>query len=523
MKNQLSFMKEQKKNYKISEKNLIRQLNIKEKEVNDLRTILNTNMSIKSQITSLNHEWKDEDNSKEIKEIRSYNESINVNKKYYKPKSFSLIERRIRSFNNTINKRNILLINNNINKSYNSKNISKHKINNINVIKKKRDKIASNIISGSNTKRTKDVTCLKIMNNIIKPNKSNFYSNYNSVNLFRKKKLNKSDSRSHVTKNKGIKSKINLPDESINSKNILLNNNKSDIKSNKNIKENELKNKDKILINYNTNIINTNVSIDKLTIKQKLKDIRKIIDEKLNEITRNKRYNIKRTISAVYEKKDKSPFFNDKPKTKREPSLRYNNIYDNKNNSNKLGIKTSKKFQTNKYNSNDFIQKLQNFTIQNKNKNNRKNRKIKIKFKNNSMFNIKNDELKKNNDKILVIHGYTGKKKGAHFHLYKTNNKNAKIKKNNSMVNLNKMPSGKNQYFENKNKTIINNPHITGFTYRKSNNFDKIYLLNKKIKKNDINNKNIKNKNNEININNKMNSSLRKYIYNKCGSSSKIE
>ena len=521
MKNQLSFMKEQKNNYKISEKNLIKKLNIKEKEVNELRTILNTNISIKSQISSLNHEWKDEDNSKERKEIRSYNESINVNKKYYKPKSLSLIERRLRSFNNSINKRNILLINNNTNKSYNSKHISKHKINNINVIKRKRDKIVSNIFNGSNTKRTKDVTCLKIMNNIIKPNKPNFYSNYNSANLFRKKKLNKSDSRSYATKNKGIsKSKINLPEESINSKNILLNNNKSDINSNKNIKENELKhnNRDKILINYNTNIINTNVSIDKLTIKQKMKDIRKIIDEKLNEITRNKRYNIKRTMSAVYEKKDKSPFYNEKVKTKRESSLRYYNIYDNKNNSNKLGIKTSKKYQTNKYNSNDFIQKLQNFTIQNKIKNNRKNRKIKIKLKNNSMFNIKNDELKKYNDKIFVIQGYTGKKKGGHIHLYKTNNKNTTIKKNNSVLNLNKMPNGKSQYFENKNKTIINNPHNTGFTYRKNSNFDKKYLLNKKLKKH--NNNNIKN---EMNNNNKMNLSLRKYIYNKYAPNSKNE
>ena len=506
MKNQLSFMKEQKNNYKMSEKNLIKKLNNKEKEVNDLKTILNTNMSIKSQITSLNHEWKDEDNSKEIREIKSYNESINVNKKYYKPKSLSLIERRLRSFNNTFNKRNILLINNNDNKSYSSKNISNHKVNNINVIKKKKDKIVSNIFSDSNTKRIKNVSYLKIINNIIKPIKSNFYSNYNSVNIFRKKKLNKSDSKGHVVKNKGnSKSKINLPEESINSKNILINNNKSDINPNKNIKENEIKhnNKDKILINYNTNIINTNVSI----IKQKMKDIKKIIDEKLNEITRNKRYNIKRTISAVYEKKEKSPFFNEKIKTKREPSLRYNNIFDNKDSSNKLDNKTTKKYQTNKYNSNDFIQKLQNFTIQNKNKNN-KNRKIKIKIKNNSMFNIKNYELKKNNDKIFVIQGYTGKKKGGNIHLYKTNNKKYKIKKNNSVINLNKMPSGKNQYYENKNKTIINNPHNAGFTYRKSNNPDKIYLIDKKFTKND---------------NNKMNSSLRKYIYNKCASSSKIE
>ena len=54
------------------------------------------------------------------------------------------------------------------------------------------------------------------------------------------------------------------------------------------------------MINYNTNIINTNVSLDRLTVKQKMKDIRKVIDEKINEITRNKNNKIHRTISKIY-------------------------------------------------------------------------------------------------------------------------------------------------------------------------------------------------------------------------------
>ena len=498
-------MKEQKNNYKISEKNLKKKLNLKEKEINDLRTILNTNASIKSQISSINHEVKDDDNSKEIKEIKPYNDMLNANNKYYRPKSLSLIERKLSSYNNSINRRNLLQINNS-NKSYNSKNISKNKINNLNISKKKKDK-NSKIFSANNTKRTNDISSIRIINKIIKPH---FYSNYNSINSFRRKKLNKSDSRSHASNKKA--------EESINSKNILINSNKSDINSNKNLKVKNLhSNKNKIMINYNTNIINTNVSINKLTIKQKMKDIRKEIDEKINEITRNKRHNIRRTISAVYEKRiNKSPFFNEKIKTKREPSLRYNNIYNNKNNSNKLGIKSRKQFIINKYNSNAFRKKLQNFTIQHKNKNNKKNPKIKIKFKNNSIQNIKNDEINKNNDKIFVIEGYTGKKKGGYIQLYKNNDKTIKIKKNNSVINLNQMGTGKNQYFENKNKTIINNQHNTGFTYRK-NNFDKIYILNKRFKKND---NSIKNKNNE---NKKINSSLRKYIFNKCASNSKID
>ena len=61
--------KKQKKNYKNAENNLRKKLNLKEKEVNDLRVLLNTNISIKSQISSIIHDGKDEENSKEIREI----------------------------------------------------------------------------------------------------------------------------------------------------------------------------------------------------------------------------------------------------------------------------------------------------------------------------------------------------------------------------------------------------------------------------------------------------------------------
>lgn len=509
MKNQLSFLKEQKNNYKISEKSLRKKLNLKEKEVNDLRTIINTNISIKSQISSINHDTKEEDNSKEIKEIKPYNEIINENKKYDRPKSLSLIERKLNSYNSSINRRNLLHINNNTNKSNNSKNVSNNK--NIKIRKKKKDKnkTISNIFNVSNNKWKNNGSSMKIINNIIRPH---YYSNFNSMNSFRKRRLNKSDSRSHAS-NKRV-------EESNNSKNILISNNKSINNSNKNLKEKDLgqSNKNKIMINYNTNIINTNVSINKLTIKQKMKDIKKEIDEKINEITRNKRHNIKRIVSAVYDKMKKSPFCNEKIKTKREQFLKYNNnnINDNNKNinSNKLDIKSKKKFKINKYNSNAFIQKLQNFTIQHKNNVN-KSRKIKIKFKNNSVHNIKNDEKNKNNEKICVLQGYNGKKTGGHTKLYKNNGGVVKFKKNNSAININQMSSGKNQNLENKNRTINNNNK--GLTYRKNNNFNKVFLLNKKIKKPD---NSMKNKNNEIYNNNP---SIRKYIFNKSSSGLKFD
>ncbi len=281
---------------------------------------------------------------------------------------------------------------NNSNKSYNSKNISKHKIKNINNPKNvNKYKTVSNLFSGSKTKRIKEDASIKIINNLIKPY---IYSNYNSnsINSFRGKRLEKSDSRSLISRRIISKSKINTHEESNNSKHFLINFNKIEINSNKSKKDKELvhNNKDKIMINYNTNIINTNVSIDKLNIKQKIRDFGKDIDDKITDITRNNKHSFKRTISEIYDKRSKSPFLNEKLKliTKRKPSFRYKEKH---NNSNKLINKSRKNIKINKDNSNIFRQKLQTLTIQNRNINNRKSKKIKIKFnnKNNSMINIK--------------------------------------------------------------------------------------------------------------------------------------
>ena len=96
----------------------------KEKEINELKSILNTNASIKSQISSIYHEPKDIENEKVPEgEIFSYmdNNDINVKKKKHKKKSLSLLERKLSSLSSINNRRNILRVNN-INRSHNSKN-----------------------------------------------------------------------------------------------------------------------------------------------------------------------------------------------------------------------------------------------------------------------------------------------------------------------------------------------------------------------------------------------------------------
>jgi hypothetical protein len=110
---------------------LKQKLSIKEKEINELKTILNTNASIRSQISSIYQDQKEEEYSKENeketkRDIFSYlGNNMKISKKKHKKKSLSLIERKLSSLS-SINRRNLLRINY-INKSNNSKNNSKKK------------------------------------------------------------------------------------------------------------------------------------------------------------------------------------------------------------------------------------------------------------------------------------------------------------------------------------------------------------------------------------------------------------
>ena len=550
MKHELSFLKNQKNSQKIQEKNLKQNLAIKEKEINELKTILNTNVSMKSQISSIYKDQKDEENSKENekereKEICSYTDnnnhnfnSLNIGKKKRKNKSLSLIERKLSSYSN-MNRRNLLRVNY-INKSNNSKNNSKRK----NSYKKNKNKnknlngnnnsnIGNNLIanseykyktianvynSDSSTKRTKNDNSIKIKHKI----KKSCYYNYNSINTLRLKRLDKSVSRSMPSK-RGIEESF--------TKNYFLNINRSDISSNKNKKFMKDKNviKNKILINYNTNIINTNISIDKGSLNKKIKELKNSLEEKISDIARNKnkKNGIKRTISAFYDKRDKNTIFIEKIKTRRERSFRRKNFYNfDKNNSSKIkknkSIIVNGNYNTNNgNNSNLFRKQFPQLIIQHKNKNAKKGKKMTIKLKDNSMFNIKNDMSKDyTKNKFSIIHANTGKNP-------KNEKNNNKIIKNSPTVYINKnIISIKKHhnypnYETNVNRTLKNNPYNVGLTYRKYKHFDNMSnFYDKNFSKND-NKGNI----NKLHINsstNRLNPSLRKFIFSKCMTNSNI-
>ena len=529
-------LKNQKNNQKIQEKNLKQNLALKEKEINELKNILNTNISIKSQASSIYKEQKDEENSKEndkeqVREICSYidnnNYNLNIKKKKHKKKSLSLIERKLSSCN-IINRRNLLKVNH-LNKSFNSKNNSKRintskkiknmnynfiiinnsKIgNNLNAYSENKFKTINNAFnSGSSTKRTKNDNSIKVENKI---KKSNYY-NYNSINSVRMKKLDKSISRSMPSK-RGIEESF--------TKNYCFNINRSDINSNKIkkiMKDNNVI-KNRILINYNTNIINTNISMDKSNINKKIKEFGNSLEEKISEITRNKnkRNGIKRTISAFYDKMDKYSIFLEKFKTRRENSFRHNNFYKiDKNNNSKIKKKQNsygkRLHNNNGYDSNYFRKQFPQVSLQNKIKKAKKGKKMKIKLKDNSMFNIKNDISRDYSKNKFFIQAYTGKNPNED----KNNNK---IINNFSTLNIDKKIIAIKKIETNFNRTIKTNLNNAGLTYRKYKHFNKLSVVYNNKNENKI-------KTNKLNINssnNRINPSLRNFIFSKCIPNSKI-
>ena len=455
------------------------------------------------------------------------NNAINVKKKKHKKKSLSLLERKLSSLS-SMNRRNLLRVNN-INRSHNSKNNSKRVRNNKinkNEIKNymsnpkndnnylnantefKHKTIAKIYYSDSNTKRTKNDNSIKVKQKI----KKSCYYNYNSINSLRIKRIDKSISRSMPSK-RGIEESF--------AKNYFWNINRSDISSNKNKKLLQDKSiiKNKILINYNTNIINTNISLDKSSINKKMKELKNSLEEKISDATRNKnkKNSIKRTISAFYNKRDKNSLFLENIKTRREKSIRHSK-YLNIDNNNSLKFKKNGYYNINSgYNSNFFRKKFPQINISQKNKKPQKIKKMKIKLKDNSMLNIKNDYTKEFKNKFSFIQAYTGKNQNEE-------RKNCRITKDTPALNINKhnISIKKNPNCDiNINKTMKSNPYNIGLTYRKYKNLDKLTsLYDKNLSKNEN-----KNKMNKLNINsngNRINQSLRNFIFSKCTSNSNL-
>lgn len=469
--------------------------------------MINTNISMKSQLSSICLDYDDEKmfRAKRLPYHCNINYDIN-NKVNERPKSLSMIEKKVISYKNP-NNRNYIHINSNT-KSLSKNKKSNSKVVNKNIINKKNNRskyqTISNIFTGNNSIRTKIDNQYKTNQNSTKPH---FYKYYNSGNSCVKKLVKYQNLQS---KKLNSKSKISPKDDTL--KHYVIYGHKNNINSIKDKIEDELGNKNKILINYNTNIINNNVSIEKINIKNKTHEVNQTLDEKCHDNTRNnKNLHIKRTISIGHEKNigyEKSPYY------------KIESISNNSHNSGKINLRARKSF---KLIDNHSKQVSQNLTIQHKSKNNKNNsenekNKWKFKSKNNSVIIFQNQfsKIKNKNkkNKRLLIQVCGGKKSLDKIQLFK-NSKVIKIKsKNKSLIDTNNISAVKIINYDTYNSSIKNNQINSILTYRKSNNSDKISVLSYNISKNE---KKIKKKNSDSTRSiNKFNSSVRKFIFNRC-------
>ena len=96
LKNELSFIKIKKN----QEKNFKNKLTIKEKEINELKTILNTNASIKSQLSSIYKEPKEEEIiNKGEQELLIKEKELNKNMSLLEKEEKNMTEKETESFN----------------------------------------------------------------------------------------------------------------------------------------------------------------------------------------------------------------------------------------------------------------------------------------------------------------------------------------------------------------------------------------------------------------------------------------
>ena len=409
-KKEINLFEEQIKGFKKVENNLIKKLKKKEKEIIDLNKLLKLR---KKYSFKFNNSVYNEEISKEStkeKDIFAYFDNY-FNDKIKKKSNNSL---RRKNKNNTslslIERKYISKYNTNKNK-YKSKKylVSKNAFNN-----SSRNNNGENENNNYNNSKTK-----------INENKYKTMSNTSS-NKFKK-----------INKNKSYNSRF--------AKSVFE-------KIGKEISEkyNNSSTRDKVMINLNTNIINTNLNIDKLNIdsKNKLNEYQKLINDKINEITRNNKDNkLKRTLSSLYE------IIDDNNNGINKIKYIHNDIKKNKNKN--YSISSSNIIIKNRQNINN-LNKIQNYKNKNLNCNLRQNKKISglLKKTNSMILNNTNNKNAYYSNINAIAKNQTIKNSSRIFKSGKLRNSNSNLKK---IININKdnkpfLSLRKNIY----NKIIVN-------------------------------------------------------------------
>lgn len=232
---------------------------------------------------------------------------------------------------------------------------------------------------------------------------------------------------------------------------------------------------------YSNNSINSQLlpnskkTIEKFKLYKKISENKKLMNLKINEITRNKEKILKRTLSAFNKKKNSSPNIRRKKTVTPNKNMRQRGMISGINDSNDKNKNVTNYYQNNNYN----INKTKTIDRNNYNK-------------------VNNYFRKKTPNRINQKKGNTPNIK---YNNYYNNSNNSKKKKSNIVSNNSN--KNNNNFFIAKNKDDINN------------------IINNNISHILVNNINLKNKagggSNNSKQNNNHSTLLRKFVFTKCG------
>ena len=394
------------------------------KNIKDLETKITNNNTININNNITNNNIID-DKSKTNTIINNNQEDISD----YKKLNCTLTQQNLKKIN-------IRNIKNYYNRNNSSININNNNINNFNNITNNKSK---NIFFSKNLENQKKLNTKKLLLR----NMSSSNIDTGNIDNYNKKILGSNCNNKNSSINESIGNYLckinesefnNISRDYSNNRNNSKNNNpigKLKLKLPVNITNNNYNmNKNNVMINLSTNIVSNNINIEKLKVQQKLVEYRKLIDKKINELTKNKKRNInqnkkktqtqdKDRISRISRKSPKNFEIYKKAsisclnsEIERKVKKKFNNIsnisnisntsHKNINNEQFKNIHDKNIILPKKINGNDFKFQMNNNSQKNiKMKQNNRN-KINIVSKNideKSKFNINNfDEDEKDNN-----------------------------------------------------------------------------------------------------------------------------
>ena len=149
-----------------------------------------------------------------------------------------------------------------------------------------------------------------------KPNNINSQQNtIININSYLQKNFSSNSLRKNISNNYQRKTYINSSNKK---KDIKQNNNNSSLSITNNTYN---MNKNNIMINVNPKNINTNMNIEKLKVQKKLYEYQRLIDQKLNELIKNRHYCSNNKKSIFHIRRNSSPNYNNSQRKNTSSSI----------------------------------------------------------------------------------------------------------------------------------------------------------------------------------------------------------